>query len=79
MLDLFKSREHFTNHPIIVSDHISRFFPDDEVKVFHEILSLDLHMDVYFIESKKIILQYFDYRRNEPIFHDPGRRNKRSK
>ena len=44
---------YFEEHAEWISDHISNHYLDEEVSVFHEIVSPDLHLDVFFIQSEK--------------------------
>jgi len=45
--------DYFEEHAQWISDHLSNYYSDKEVSVFHEIASFDLHMDVYYIQSDK--------------------------
>lgn len=54
--DLLKdihSREHFRENIECLAKHVDKFCNDDETTVFHEMLSLDFHLDVYFINRKE--------------------------
>lgn len=51
--DKFRNRTFFDNHPEAIADHLDKFYKSDEITVFHEMVSLDFHLDVYFINSKK--------------------------
>lgn len=42
-------REHFYEHIECLSDHLSKYFEEDEITIFHEMLSPDFHLDVYLI------------------------------
>lgn len=48
----FSDRRHYYEHAEWISDHLSKFFDDELVSVFHEIPTLDLHLDVYFIKPQ---------------------------
>lgn len=37
----------------IIGDHISRFFEDDDISVFHEIVSDKIHVDIFLIKANK--------------------------
>jgi len=41
--------EHFYENIESLEKHLDRFFEDDEITVFHEMLSLDFHLDVFLI------------------------------
>jgi len=49
----FESRNQFHGNPELVSEQLSKFYRDDEITVFHEVVSLDFHLDVYFIKSER--------------------------
>ena len=49
----FQDRTYFDNHPEAIAEHLDKFYKSDEITVFHEMVSLDFHLDVYFINSKK--------------------------
>lgn len=49
-LDKFHNKQHYDEHIECLTNHLSRYFKDDEITVFHEIVSLDFHLDVYFIK-----------------------------
>ena len=49
----FHNRTFFDNHPEAIADHLDKFYKSKEITVFHEMVSLDFHLDVYFINSKK--------------------------
>jgi len=48
----FSDRKHYHEHSEWIHDHLSKFFDDNLVSVFHEIPTLDLHLDVFFIKPK---------------------------
>jgi hypothetical protein len=41
--------EHFYENIESLDQHLNKFFEDDEIIVFHEMLSLDFHLDVFLI------------------------------
>jgi hypothetical protein len=43
----------FSEHPEAIDTHISKFYKDEELKVFHEILRSGFPIDIYLINSKK--------------------------
>ncbi len=48
----FADRKHYYEHSEWVAEHLDDFFGDSVMTVFHEIPTLDLHLDVYLIEPK---------------------------
>jgi len=46
-------RHYFYEHAEWIDEHLSNLYSDDEVTVFHEIYSPDIHLDVYYIRSDK--------------------------
>lgn len=48
--DKFHKRHHYHEHVECLGNHLAKFFTDEETTVFHELLSLDFHVDVYFIK-----------------------------
>jgi hypothetical protein len=52
LIDKFQDKERYDDHVECLEKHLSRYFKDDEMTVFHELLSLDFHLDVYFIQPK---------------------------
>jgi hypothetical protein len=48
--DKFHKRHHYHEHVECLGNHLAKFFTDEETTVFHELLSLDFHLDVYFIK-----------------------------
>ncbi|NME72024.1 suppressor of fused domain protein [Flammeovirga aprica] len=48
----FKNKKQYQEHYALVEKHINTFFPDAEINVFHEIPTLDIHLDVYHIKPK---------------------------
>ncbi|WP_421945142.1 suppressor of fused domain protein [Pedobacter sp.] len=49
----FKSKEHFYHHSELISEHLDKRYKSEEITVFHEIFSPDIHLDVYFVNSKQ--------------------------
>lgn len=49
-LDKFHNKHHYDEHIECLTNHLSKYFKDNEITVFHEIVSLDFHLDVYFIK-----------------------------
>ena len=48
----FAGRTHFHEHAEWISEHLDKFFEQNSMSVFHEMPTLDLHLDVYFIKPK---------------------------
>lgn len=48
----FKNKTFFDDHPELIANHLDEYFKSDEITVFHEMVSLDFHLDVYFIQPK---------------------------
>lgn len=46
----FRDKEQYPAHYDLMSDHIDKHFEEAEINVFHEIPTLDIHMDVYHIK-----------------------------
>jgi hypothetical protein len=44
--------EHYYENVEALEKHLDKYFKTDEMTVFHEMLSLDFHLDVYFIQPK---------------------------
>ncbi len=49
----FREKQQFTDHYELVDRHICKHFNDADINVFHEIPTLDIHLDVYHIRPKK--------------------------
>jgi len=49
----FRNRSYFDNHQEAIADHLDQFYESQEITVFHEMVSPDIHLDVYFIDSEK--------------------------
>ena len=54
-LEYFQGKEYFEEHSEWIAEHVKSHFPDAEIKVFHEFLSLDFKLHIYFINSKDLI------------------------
>jgi hypothetical protein len=52
LIKKFQEKPHFEKHPEFVERHLSRYFKDGETSVFHEVVSFDFHLDVFFIKPK---------------------------
>ncbi|MGX7668752.1 suppressor of fused domain protein [Flavobacterium pedocola] len=52
-LEFFQNKEYFDDHAEWISDHIDKFFPNEEIKVFHEMITFDFKVHVYFIKPKE--------------------------
>lgn len=48
--DKFQNKQRFDEHIECLDEHLSKYFRDEEITVFHEVVSLDFHLDVYFIK-----------------------------
>lgn len=48
----FAAKDDFPEHAEWISHHLDRYFEETEMRVFHEIASLDFHLDVYLIQPK---------------------------
>ena len=42
----FSDKEHFPEHAEWISEHIDKFFDQKLVTVFHEIVILDIHLEL---------------------------------
>lgn len=49
-LNKLRSKYHNDEHIECLSNHLSKYFADSERTVFHELVSIDFHLDVYFIK-----------------------------
>jgi hypothetical protein len=49
----FSNRTYYHEHAEWIHEHLSKFFEAELISVFHEIPTLDLHLDVFFIKPKK--------------------------
>ena len=50
----FREKPQFPKHYDLVSDHIDKHFSGAYINVFHEIPTLDIHLDVYHIKPKNV-------------------------
>lgn len=50
----FRDKPQFPKHYELVESHIEKHFKDAEMNVFHEITTLDIHLDVYHIKPKDV-------------------------
>ncbi|WPR70493.1 suppressor of fused domain protein [Flavobacterium sp. NG2] len=48
----FSDRKHYYEHAEWIDEHLDKFFDENLITVFHEIPTLDLHLDVYFIKPE---------------------------
>lgn len=51
-IEHFQNIEYYSEHYEWVDDHINNFFPNAEIRVFHEFLAFDFKVHVYFIKLK---------------------------
>ena len=49
----FRNRTRFDEHAEAVAEHLDKRYSSEEITVFHEIFSPDLHLDVYFVQAEK--------------------------
>lgn len=47
----FKDKRCFDHHAEAIAEHLDKKYKSEEITVFHEMVSLDFHLDVYFINS----------------------------
>ena len=50
----FENRKQYHEHAEWIEDHLNSFFDDTQISVFHEIPTLDLHLDVFFIKPTNV-------------------------
>lgn len=48
------NKKHYHEHGEWIDDHLSKYFMDHQISVFHEVLTLDLHLDVYLIKPENV-------------------------
>ncbi|MET4083408.1 hypothetical protein ABIB40_003379 [Pedobacter sp. UYP30] len=48
----FSDRKHYHEHLEWINDHLSEFFDNDLISVFHEIPTMDMHLDIYWIKPE---------------------------
>lgn len=56
----YKERVEFTSQikgdlttPEVINKHLQRFFQEDEITVFHEIISDNIHVDIFLVKANK--------------------------
>lgn len=52
LLEKFESKKRYDKHVECLEEHLTNFFSNEETSVFHEVVSFDFHLDVYFIKPK---------------------------
>jgi len=52
IIEKFQNKKFIGEHVECLEKHLSKYFDDGDMTVFHEMLSLDFHLDVYFIKLK---------------------------
>jgi hypothetical protein len=52
VLSAFENKKRYDQHVECIGEHLNKQFKSDEITVFHELLSLDFHLDVYFVQPK---------------------------
>lgn len=50
----FREKQQFQEHHEGIAEHIEKYFNEEDTSVFHEIPTLDIHLDVYHIKPKKL-------------------------
>ncbi|PWJ33504.1 suppressor of fused domain protein [Sediminitomix flava] len=50
----FREKQQYQEHYELVEKHIEKYFKEANVRVFHEIPTLDIHLDVYHIQSNNL-------------------------
>ena len=48
----FQNKEYFDEHAQWIAEHVENLYPNEDVKVFHEFMSLDFKVHIYFIKPK---------------------------
>jgi len=48
----FSTRKSYDHHPEALAEHLNQYYESEEITVFHEMVSPDFHLDVYFINGK---------------------------
>lgn len=51
--DKFAQMNRFDEHAEAISEHLNERYQPDEITVYHEMVSPDFHLDVYFVQSEK--------------------------
>ncbi|CAL2106513.1 Suppressor of fused protein SUFU [Tenacibaculum sp. 190524A02b] len=52
IINSFQNRDYFEEHYEWINEHIEKYFPDSEVKVFHELMVFDVKVHVHLIKTK---------------------------
>jgi len=52
LIKKMQERKHYHENVECFEKHLGKYFKSDEMTVFHEIASMDFHLDVYFIQPK---------------------------
>lgn len=52
LIKKIQGRKHYHENVEALEKHLDSHFESDEITVFHEMLSMDFHLDVYFIQPK---------------------------
>lgn len=52
LIQKMHAKPHYDENIAALEKHLDQYFQSDEMTVFHEMLSLDFHLDVYFIRPK---------------------------
>lgn len=52
IINRLKNQKFYEEHIECLDKHVSKYFNDAEITVFHELVSLDFHLDVLFIQPK---------------------------
>ena len=53
LIKKMQARKHYYENVECLVKHLDKYFKSGEITVFHEMLSLDFHLDVYFIQPQK--------------------------
>jgi hypothetical protein len=53
IIEKFQHKKQYSEHAEAIDNHLSKFFDEEDITVFHEMLSMDFHLDVYFIKPKE--------------------------
>ena len=48
----FRDKQQYQEHYELIEKHIDKYFQGADTNVFHEIPTLDIHLDVYHIKPK---------------------------
>ncbi|WP_160139603.1 suppressor of fused domain protein [Chryseobacterium sp. c4a] len=52
LIERIQNKKHYYENVEALEKHLDTHFESDEITVFHEMVSLDFHLDVYFIQPK---------------------------